>query len=82
MSIFLVRAHIPENEEEELIKHSAKMFKVKESDGLYCEKPNWIDKFFRRGNTLEDICPSHMVKMYNPARKGKKNEDKEYENYT
>ena len=80
MNRFLVRAHIPENEEEEHIKHSEKLFKVKEIDGLYYEKPNWIDKFFRLGNLLDYICPSHMVKMYDPATKRNKRPDEEDDN--
>ena len=30
----------------------------------YFEKHKWIDKCFRRENALEDICPSHFVKIY------------------
>ena len=48
------------------------MFKIPGRDGLYYEKPNWIDKFLRRGNALKDIVPSHMVKMYDPVSKGSK----------
>ena len=47
---------------------------------------NWIGKYFRRGKALEDITPSHMVKMFDPARtaKGKsdidiKDNEEEYE---
>ena len=77
MSRYLVRARVPENEEEELMKNCEKLFKIKERDGLYYEKPNWIEKFFRRGKALKDIFPSHLVKMYDPATKGMKYEDDE-----
>ena len=35
---------------------------------MYYEKPNGIDKYFRRGKLLNDITSSHMIKMYDPAR--------------
>ena len=64
MSRFLVKAHVPGNEEEELM----------ERDGFYYKKPNWIEKFFRRGEALKDIFPSQLVIMYNPFTKGIKYE--------
>ena len=69
MSRYLVRARVPENEEEELMKNCEKLFKIKERDGLYYEKPNWIEKFFRLGKALNDIFPAHLVKIYDPATK-------------
>ena len=69
MSRYIVRA------DEEYAYNNA-LFEIPEREGLYYEKPNWIDKYFRRGKTLEDITPSHIVKMYDSARYIKENSDK------
>ena len=52
------------------------LFKVPDREGLYFEKPNWIDKYFRRGKKTQQICPSHLAKMYDPDNKGSKSTKK------
>ena len=74
MSRFVVRAHIAENEEERSIASNPALFRILGRDGLYYEKPNWINKYFRRGNILKDICPTHLAKMYDPDTQGSKKE--------
>ena len=49
------------------------LFKVPDRDGLYYEKPNWIDKYFRLCSSVQGLFPSHLVKMYDPYHGGKKN---------
>ena len=66
----MVRAHIAENEEQQSIASNPALFKILGRDGLYYEKPNWINKYFRRGNILKDICPTHLAKMYDPDTQG------------
>ena len=68
MSRFIVRA------DEEYAYNNA-LFELPEREGLYYEKSNWIDKYFRRGKSLEEITPSHMVKMFDPARGANKKEE-------
>ncbi len=70
ISRFVVRADVPEGETEQTSVYNKVLFKVPDREGLYYEKPNWIDKYFRRGKYVEDICPSHLVKMYDPDTKG------------
>ena len=70
ISRFVVRADIQNSEEEPTLAYHKVLFKVPGREGLYYEKPNWIDKYFRRGKNLEDICPSHLVKMFDPDTKG------------
>ena len=47
------------------------MFQIPGRDGLYYEKTNWIDKFFRKGKALEELCPLQLVKMYDYVTQGK-----------
>ena len=71
ISRFVVRADIPDTEEEQTTAYNKVLFRVPGREGLYYEKPNWIDKYFRRGKSLEGMCPSHLVKMYDPETRGK-----------
>ena len=80
ISRFIKRADT-ENDEEGSNDENKMFFKVPDRDGLYFEKPNWIDKYFRRGKKTQLICPSHLAKMYDPDKNGgkstKKGEDSE-----
>ena len=51
------------------------MFEVPGREGLYYEKPNWLDKYLRSGNDKKEICPVQYVKMYDAESKGKKCSD-------
>ena len=69
-----MRAFINENEEEESSAAYPALFRISGKEGLYYEKPNWINKFLRRGEHVKDICPAHLVKMYDPDTQGSKKE--------
>ena len=74
MSRFIVRA---DEEEEKKETHSEIFFTISNREGLYYEKPNWMDKYFRKGKLLNNkICPSHFVKMYDPIFANKKHKTK------
>ena len=64
MSRFVVRADRHDISGHQSFLDNKVVFKIPDREGLYFEKPNWIDKYFRRGKALEDICPSHFVKIY------------------
>ena len=68
MSRYVTRA-------DEEYAHNTALFEIPDREGLYYEKPNWIDRYFRRGKALEDINPSQMVKMYDPLRTAKQKND-------
>jgi hypothetical protein len=70
ISRFAVRADVPDNGEEQKSINNKVLFRIPEREGLYYEKPNWIDKYFRRDKALEIVCPSQLVKMYDPVTKG------------
>ena len=66
ISRFVVRA-------DDKIAGHMKLFEIPGREGLYFEKPNWIEKYFRIGDVAKVICPSHLVKMYDPSRTSKGN---------
>ena len=68
MSRFIVRA-------DEEYAYNNTLFELPDREGLYYEKPNWIDKYFRRGKSLNEITPAHMVKMFDPSRGTNKNKE-------
>ena len=74
MSRFIVRADC---HEEKTHGQTEIFFTIPNRDGSYYEKPNWIDKYFRRGEPLDKICSSHFVKMYAPLSANNKKERKE-----
>ena len=72
ISRFVVRADVPDNGEERTTAYNKVLFNIPGRERLYYEKPNWIDKCFRKGKSLEPLCPSQLVKMYDPSTKGGK----------
>ena len=48
MSRFVIRA-------DEEFEYNTALFEIPEREGLYYEKPNFVDKYFRRGNVLAEI---------------------------
>ena len=64
MSRFVARADRQDIAGHQSFMDSKVVFKIPKREGLYFEKPNWIDKYFRREKALEEIRPSHFVKMY------------------
>ena len=56
------------------------LFEVEGREGLYYEKPNWIEKYLRRDMTkLSEICLPQYIKMFDPTNKNK-NDEEEKEN--
>ena len=64
----------PENEEEESTSVNPALFRISGRDGLYYEKLKWINKYSRRGKVVKEICPTHLVKMYDPDNQRSKKE--------
>ena len=64
MSRFVARADRQDIAGHQSFMDSKVVFKIPDIEGLYFEKLNWIDKYFRRGKALEEIRPSHFVNMY------------------
>ena len=61
------------------------MITVSGKEGKYVEKPNILEKYERRPETLKDLCFAQFCKMYAPARgknKSKENEDSDSESDT
>ena len=48
------------------------LFEIPGRVGLYFEKPNWLEKFFLRGESLLEVCPMQYVKMFDVDSKGGK----------
>ena len=61
MSRFVVRADKYDGGRKQSYQDNNVVFKIPDRDGLYFEKPSWIDKYFRRGKALEDIAFSENV---------------------
>ena len=61
MSRFVVRADRHDISGHQSFLDNKVVFKIPDREGLYFEKPNWIDKYFRRGKALEDIAFSENV---------------------
>ena len=74
MSRFVVRAD-KFNKKEETTAFQQKLFKIPGREGLYYEKPNLLEKYFRRGKLLDSVCPIQYVKMFDPATMGKQTSD-------
>ena len=70
ISRFVVRADQYNVNEESTM--SKLLFEIPGRDGLYYEKPNWLEKFFRRGESLVDVCPMQYAKMFDAVSTGKK----------
>ena len=54
---------------------SKQLFEIPGREGLYYEKPNWLDKYLRSGNDKNEMCPVQYVKMYDAESKGEKCSD-------
>ena len=49
------------------------LFDIDDREGKYYEKPNWIDKYFRRDMIeWKQLCLPQYVKMYDPTSQNKK----------
>ena len=69
---YLVRA------DPELMYPGKELFGVDGKEGLYFEKPNWLDKYLRRDMTKwKELCFTQFVKMYEATNRGPKNNHKE-----
>ena len=67
MSRYLCRADPEQN-----YMDYVELFEVKEREGLYWEKPNWIDKYLRRDlSEWEELSLPQYVKMFSPTNQGK-----------
>ena len=56
------------------------MFEIKEREGLYYEKPNWVDKYLRRDRSeWNELCLPQYIKMFDPIHK-KLSENQDEEN--
>merc|ERR1711954_632096 len=59
------------------------LFEISDREGLYYEKPNWLDKYLRRDRSeWDELCFPQYVKMFDPVHKNEKDipsEDKEDE---
>ena len=54
------------------------LFQVEGREGLYYEKPNWLDKYLRRDRTeWDELCFPHYVKMFDPIHKKEDVDDDE-----
>ena len=54
------------------------LFDIDDREGKYYEKPNWIDKYFRRDMTeWNQLCLPQYVKMYDPTSQNRKDENQE-----
>ena len=58
------------------------LFDIEEREGKYYEKPNWIDKYFRRDmSEWKELCLPQYVKMFDPISQNKtekeENEDRD-----
>ena len=52
------------------------LIQIEGKDGLYYEKPNWIEKYWRRDmSEWNELCFPQYVKMFDPCRSSGKNED-------
>ena len=46
------------------------LFKIAGREGLYYEKPNWVDKYLRRDRSeWNELCLPHYIKMFDPIHK-------------
>ena len=74
ISRYLVRAD-PDNDYGEI-----ELFEIKDREGLYYEKPNWLDKYLRRDRSeWNELCLPQYIKMFDPIHK-KLSENQDEEN--
>ena len=77
ISRYLMRA------DEDLEYFDKELFEVEGKEGLYYEKPNWIEKYVRRDMTkYGELSPVQYMKMFDSSNKGadEKAENEEEEN--
>ena len=49
---------------------SIELFEIADREGLYYEKPNWVDKYLRRERSeWDELCLPQYVKMFDPIQK-------------
>merc|ERR1711954_322595 len=64
ISRYLLRA------DSELEHFDKELFEVDGREGLYYEKPNWVDKYLRRNlSEWNELCLPQYVKMFDPIHK-------------
>ena len=74
ISRYLMRA------DPELNYFDKELFEIDDKEGLYYEKPNWIEKYLRRDmNQLGGLCLPQYVKMFDPTSKNVNKEDQDEE---
>merc|ERR1711954_556031 len=73
ISRYLLRA------DSELEHFDKELFEVDGREGLYYEKPNWVDKYLRRDlSEWNEMCFPQYVKMFDPIHKNEaKDQDDE-----
>ena len=70
ISRYLLRA------DPELDYHDKELFEIFDREGLYYEKPNWIEKYLRRDmSEWNELCLPQYIKMYDPTNKGEKEDE-------
>ena len=56
------------------------LFEIEDREGLYYEKPNWIEKYLRRDQTkLGEVCYTQYLKMFDPTHNNKKEDEEQNE---
>ena len=56
------------------------LIEIEGKEGLYYEKPNWLDKYLRRDMTeWDELCYPQYIKMFDPCRSNGKSETEEVE---
>ena len=57
------------------------LIEIEDREGLYYEKPNWIEKYLRRDlSEWTELCFPQYLKMFDPCRSSGKNEDNDEDN--
>ena len=64
ISRYLLRA------DPELDYYDKELFEIDGREGLYYEKPNWVDKYLRRDmSEWDELCLPQYIKMFDPTNK-------------
>ena len=64
ISRYLLRA------DPELDYYDKELFEIDGREGLYYEKPNWVDKYLRRDmSDWDELCLPQYIKMFDPTNK-------------
>ena len=64
----------------ELNYFDKELFEIEDREGLYYEKPNWIEKYLRRDmHQLNELCLPQYINMFDPINKNKNEEDQDQE---